>query len=291
MLKLGPGYVPAFVTEEVLPSAPVAGGGVHRFLFDLSRVLSPYRTTDAIDHILHDYAAQCGRHVPETEINSAIRNGQRYACRGSASGAHVRTDHYNLGNCTSNPSSRTPEPQFDPEAFSNFVAGHDNIDAQWLAARSPVCPWNRTPASLLHALYRKEENIVIFDDYRSQGQALWTHPGLPYDARALNVFAKGKRLGVWFLCNPVDGQFRPNDEGKLSRRSWQNVTSGATWSSSLIATTSAPLTGSRHLPSCASQSPPSASREAAYLMPSCASTPQAKNIGIESATTSCLCLS
>jgi hypothetical protein len=33
----------------------------------------------------------------------------------------------------------------------------------------------------------------------------------------------GRRLGVWFLCNPVDGEFHVNDAGKLSRRSAQNV--------------------------------------------------------------------
>jgi hypothetical protein len=119
----------------------------------------------------------------------------------------------------------TPQPQFDSQAFKNFIAGTESISAHWLAMRSPVCPWNRTPASFLHALYRKGENIVVFDDYHSQGQALWTHPGVPYDASTLNAFTKSKRLGVWFLCNPVDGQWRVNDENKLSRRSHQNISS------------------------------------------------------------------
>ncbi len=118
----------------------------------------------------------------------------------------------------------TAQPQFDRQAFSNFVAGTEPISARWLAMRSPICPWNRTPASFLHALYRKGENIVVFDDYHSQGQALWTHPGVPYAASTLIAFTKGKRLGVWFLCNPVDGQFRINDEGNRSRRSHQNIT-------------------------------------------------------------------
>ena len=222
-LNLGPGYLPAFIVEEVLPSAPVAGGGVHRFLFDLARLLAPYRTPDVINRILHNFAASCGRHVPESEINSAIRAGQRYAWRGSAASSSHEWAHD--ANCASNPSPRAPEPHFDPAAFSKFIAGHDNVDAQCFAARSPIAPWNRTPASLLHALYRKGEKVVVFEDYHSQGQALWVHPGLPYDARNLNQFATGKRLGVWFLCNPVDGELHVNDEGKLSRRSHQNVTS------------------------------------------------------------------
>jgi hypothetical protein len=122
-------------------------------------------------------------------------------------------------------STAAPKPEFDPQAFAKFVAGHDPVDAAWLAMRSPICPWNRTPASALNPLYRKGENVVVFDDYHSQGRALWTHPGVPYDARTLNAFTKGKRLGVWFLANPVNGESRINDEGRLSRRSWQNVTS------------------------------------------------------------------
>ena len=41
------------------------------------------------------------------------------------------------------------------------------------------------------------ENVIIFDELRSQGRGgLETHPGLPYDARDLNHFARGKRLGA-----------------------------------------------------------------------------------------------
>ena len=47
-------------------------------------------------------------------------------------------------------------------------------------------PWSRTPASFLHSLYNKGEKVIIFDDYHSQGQEVWEHPGLPYDARTLN---------------------------------------------------------------------------------------------------------
>jgi hypothetical protein len=73
------GYVPDFITREVLPRAPSAGEGVHRFLFDLARVLTPYRSASGIEQILRNYARQCGRHVPDSEIKSAIRDGKRYA--------------------------------------------------------------------------------------------------------------------------------------------------------------------------------------------------------------------
>ena len=179
MLDLGPGYVPAFITEEVLPSAPMRpAGGIHDFLFTLARVLHPWRAEEQINNILHDYARQCGRHVPESEITASIRRARFYAWNGQT--------HSDTGAFTPRPPVQIPEPQFDSEAFSRFIAGTDNIDADWLAARSPICPWNRTPASFLHALYSKGEKVIIFDDFRSQGQEVWEHPGLPYDARALN---------------------------------------------------------------------------------------------------------
>ena len=119
-----------------------------------------------------------------------------------------------------------PEPVFSPEAFKKFAARvKDEINAGWLAASSPVCPWNRTPASFLHALYRRGEKIVIFDVYKSQGQEVWTHPGFPYNALALGRFTKGASVGAWFLTNPVDGEYYPRDGGSRSRRSEASVTS------------------------------------------------------------------
>ena len=161
----------------------------------------------------------CGRHVPESEVTAAIRRARPYAWNGQT---HNNSD---AAAFKPRPAAQAPGPQFDSEAFIAFIAGHNKIDAGWLAARSPVCPWNRTPASFLHALYHKGEKVIIFDDFRSQGQEVWEHPGLPFDARALDSFAKGKSHGVWFLCNPVDGKFHLNDDGKQSRRSRQSVTS------------------------------------------------------------------
>jgi hypothetical protein len=124
---------------------------------------------------LHDYARQCGRHVPESEIASSIRRARAYAWGG-------RT-HNNCGAGAFVTHPQAPAPEFDLDIFRRFVDGVD-IDADWLAARSPICPWNRTPASFLHALFQKDEKVIIFDDFQSQGQEVWAHPGLPYDATA-----------------------------------------------------------------------------------------------------------
>jgi hypothetical protein len=192
---------------KVIRSPRQSGEGIHRALFDLARVLAPYRSTGEREAILRKYAAQCSSYVPETEIQSAIRDGARHAWQPDGNPPET---------------SRPPQSKFEPEVFKAFI-GAVRIDSCWLAQRSPIDPGDQTPVSFLHALYSEGEKIVIFDDIRGQGQAVWTHPGANCDVHKLDHFIVGRRLGVWFLCNPVDGQFHVNDAGKLSRRSAQNV--------------------------------------------------------------------
>ena len=123
------------------------------------------------------------------------------------------------------PAPKRKPPEFDAAKLKRIAAKLDGVDAGWLAERSPVCPWNRTPASYLHALYAPGEKVLIFDVFDSQGQGVWTHDGLPYDARELDCFRTRKREGVWFLINPVDGEPHLNDNGHESTRSAANVTS------------------------------------------------------------------
>ncbi len=124
-----------------------------------------------------------------------------------------------------------PKPQFNLAKLEHIARKLDGIDAGWLAARSAKTPWNRTPASFLHELYRPGERVVVFDVFESQGQALWTCTAPPFDARALDGFRTGKARGVWYLAQPVNGEFA--DTGTfnkdvtphLSRRSFRTVTS------------------------------------------------------------------
>lgn len=114
---------------------------------------------------------------------------------------------------------------FDPAKLARIAAKLDGIDPQWFAARSPKRPDNRTPASFLHELYAPGEKVIVFDIFESQGQTVWECTPPPFDARSLDAFRTGKPHGVWYLCNPVTGDYLPNDNGNPSRRSWQNVTS------------------------------------------------------------------
>src|SRR5436190_1653682 len=83
----------------------------------------------------------------------------------------------------------------------------NGAEAAWFAARSPIPPDNRTPASFLHAIYEPGERVVVFDVFESQGQAVWTCQTPPFNADELDSFTTGRRCGVWYLCNPVSGEF------------------------------------------------------------------------------------
>ena len=85
------------------------------------------------------------------------------------------------------PSPPPPEePVFSRPALEKYTSTvPETIDEDWLAARSPIRPDNRTPASFLHALYRKGEKVLIFREYHSQGQHLWERRSFPYDAHEI----------------------------------------------------------------------------------------------------------
>jgi hypothetical protein len=83
-------YVPAFIRDEILPNLPrQSGEGIHRALYDLARVLTPYRTVAEREAILRRYASQCERHVPENDRtatrHAAMARGVRLC--GGAQGA------------------------------------------------------------------------------------------------------------------------------------------------------------------------------------------------------------
>ena len=123
--------------------------------------------------------------------------------------------------------SRRAEPKFEPETLARIAAKLPAADFEFLKARSPICPETQTPATFLNHLYGPGEKVVVFDVYKSQGRHVchWSEP--PYDTGCLDHLRTGCLNGVWFLSNPVDGEFHPNPRqgNKMSRRSEESVTS------------------------------------------------------------------
>jgi hypothetical protein len=120
---------------------------------------------------------------------------------------------------------RPPKPIFDPvraEAFANRIP--PEIDFGWLRERSPISVNGVSPSQFLERIFTPEQYVLIFDRYRSQGQALWQH------GVNLERFAAGAPDGVWFLANPIDGVWREverlrsefNPTGR-TRRACENI--------------------------------------------------------------------
>src|ERR1700760_4258202 len=63
-------------------------------------------------------------------------------------------------------------PKFIPEYARKFAGRVPaEVDAAWLRRRSPVpVPWILTPAEFLFSAYEMGDQVLIFSDYRSQGQ-------------------------------------------------------------------------------------------------------------------------
>jgi hypothetical protein len=101
------------------------------------------------------------------------------------------------------------------------------VDQAWLKKRSPVkVSYLLTPAEYLFAVYEMGDQVLIFSDYRSQGQELWKKYSFRVERDELDVFVRGQADGVWFLSNPVDGKAHFNErQQKMSRRSEESIRS------------------------------------------------------------------
>jgi hypothetical protein len=117
-------------------------------------------------------------------------------------------------------------PRFHLVALARLASNiTDLITPEYLEARSPFTCWNRTPAGFLHELYIPGEKVVVFNVFASQGCVIWEHHGAVQNLATLNWLQSGQRRGVWFLANPVDGQYHWNErEQKQSRRSEESIT-------------------------------------------------------------------
>lgn len=125
------------------------------------------------------------------------------------------------------PLYRAPRPAFVPhysKRFAERVPAH--VDAAWLRKSSPVkVPWLLTPAEYLSIVYELGDQVLIFTDFRSQGQELWRKHSLRTERDELAWLVRDHSDGVWFLASPVDGKEHFNErQQKMSRRSEESIT-------------------------------------------------------------------
>jgi len=116
-------------------------------------------------------------------------------------------------------------PAFDPD-YAKRIAERvpASVDVPWLKRRSPVMTWI-TPAEYLSAVFGMGCQILVFTDPRSQGQTMFQKLSLKTERDKLKGFERGYKDGVWFLSNPVDGQYHFNPrQNSMSRRSEESIT-------------------------------------------------------------------
>jgi hypothetical protein len=120
-----------------------------------------------------------------------------------------------------------PKPEFKPETLKRVARKTSEIKdvARFISERSRVRAETQDSASVLRRLYRRGsgEKVLIFTDMKSPGQFLWEAD--KSDVTHNHHLPTGDD-GVWFLPQPVDGEFHENPrlDGKLSRRSEESVT-------------------------------------------------------------------
>lgn len=200
------------------PAISGAGGHTHTLLcakallkgFDLG-------AGDALA-LLHEWNASNAERWTEGEllhkINSAkngpgdsgylLRDGERSSAAGVERREFV-------------PPKPRPKLVYEPERLKK-IAGDlaETVDLPWLANRSELDPAGVSATDFLSRLYNAQagERVLVFSEYKSQGQAVWPTESIPTRGRD----------GIWFLAQPVDGKSRPNPRlGKMSRRSEESV--------------------------------------------------------------------
>jgi hypothetical protein len=125
------------------------------------------------------------------------------------------------------PAPAPAKPAFCPMVLKRVAAKAASVRdvVAFLGERSPVSVGGLSSAGFLRRLYPRGsgEKVLVFSTMQSQGQLLWKA-----DASDLILdedFPAGPD-GVWFLAQPVDGEYHCNPRlgGKPSRRSEESVT-------------------------------------------------------------------
>lgn len=114
-----------------------------------------------------------------------------------------------------------PKAAYDPERLKTF-AGHwaKEVDLAWLANRSVWDPAEVSSENFLDALYRSNERVLMFTEVDGRGNP-WTQGEAMFPQEEC---PKEGKCGVWFLAQPVDGEYHPNPRtAKTSRRSEEAV--------------------------------------------------------------------
>lgn len=209
---------------SALPACPAAGTGVHSWIMSAANHCGRRGISEAA--AVQFIVARITRPAsPQNEVEVAVAKAYR----------HAPTSHGAAHQSSPAPRRAVPlsEVKFE-EAKLRAVAVKIRTPANWrhwLWERSPMRPETQNAVSFLSRLYRPGETVYAFDKMDGvQGKRpRWSFTiSRPMDCGIPAEMREGGRFqsGVWFLCNPVDGEWHPNprQNNRLSCRSEESVT-------------------------------------------------------------------
>jgi hypothetical protein len=145
-------------------------------------------------------------------------------------------------------------PTYDATKAERFASAcRLPVSLDFLAKRSPVAipsPTDQnaiTAETFLSALYRPGENVLVFTEFRSQGDFLWTAGAGGFRlSRQRHVAPVPSRLptvapdGVWFLIQPVTGKWEIQTTGDGPRYGRRHGACVTAWRYLLLESDAAP---------------------------------------------------
>jgi hypothetical protein len=177
---------------------------------------------------LHIPAAEAYREVAE-RITAAGDHPKEHKLRCQINRAYEYAGAQAVLNGCALPKKK-PKPVYQPSKLQRLAKRVDEVSPEWLKQISPVSA-SICPSGFLHELYGPEEKVLVFDVFESQGCEVWRY------GTALDHLREG-RQNVWYLANPVDGQYHWNPrQQKRSRRSEESITA---WRFAVVESDSAP---------------------------------------------------
>lgn len=205
---------------------PPAGTGVHSWILAAANCLAAAGVSAAeAERIIHGSMSRPPS--PANEIQTAVEKAYRE--RGTCSAPR----RYSFALPHQRPLAPRPLTaiQFDPAKLAR-VASRIKLPPNWrhwLWERSPKRPESMNGFSFLANLYPPGERVLVFDKMRAKKPLGCVTITEPMDCRVPDVIRAGGRYGagIWFLSNPVDGQWHPNprQNKEPSCRSEESVTS------------------------------------------------------------------
>lgn len=125
-------------------------------------------------------------------------------------------------------------PEYNEAKLRGVVLAVPPVNEAWFMERSPVDVRGIGPAEFIEQVFQPEDRVMVFTSFFSQGEYLWEVGRGGYrlaEQRGVKAVRSklpvdGGKDGIWYLSNPVDGQWHanPRRDGKFSRRSEESVT-------------------------------------------------------------------